>query len=37
MNFFNNLFKKKKSPVSKPIERPPDAELPPDPNKPVKQ
>ena len=37
-NIFTNLFKKKAPVVKeKPIKRPPDAELPADPNKPVKQ
>lgn len=38
MNLFDNIFKKKLLSIKqKPIKRPPDAELPPDPNKPVKQ
>lgn len=38
MNLFSNIFKKKFPPIKQePIERPPDAELPPNPNKPVRQ
>lgn len=36
MKIFSNIFKKPPF-KQKPIKRPPDAELPPNPNKPVKQ